>query len=137
MSEQNKTECEFKLTDLDFSLLLASTIILVLYNVFYVLQVWRRPHQTNVGLNLEVRKRWARHLMMEGNASILGVQAVRNVIMSATFFATATVTIAYFVAGSASNQCGLRRIQGYILTLTLVWSFVHWMISIKVKTLHL
>jgi hypothetical protein len=39
---------------------------------------------------------WVENLMANASGSILGIQALRNSILSSTFYATACATIAFF-----------------------------------------
>lgn len=50
---------------------------------------------------------WVDNLMANASGSILGIQALRNSILSSTFYATACATIAFF-AGIQLNFFGLR-----------------------------
>eukprot|EP01126_Amoeba_proteus_P066834 TRINITY_DN974_c0_g2_i3.p1 TRINITY_DN974_c0_g2~~TRINITY_DN974_c0_g2_i3.p1 ORF type:complete len:160 (+),score=20.76 TRINITY_DN974_c0_g2_i3:263-742(+) len=65
---------------------------------------------------------------------MLGIQSLRNSILSATYFATATLTLGFFSANEALNFCGFDRTQQWALTLSFFWSFLHWLICIKAFT---
>lgn len=118
-----------------------SAALFLSYNLSYAWKVWFAPHKTNIGFNLESRKAWISKCMDHEPGRMLGIQAVRNAGMSASFFATTSLTIAFFVgrfnlrlylqpqAQDALRNCGIHQIQELVLAAALFWAFIHWVIS--------
>lgn len=131
MMDHNITNC-CEIFDENYIFLILSLVLFISYNIYYAIRVVNTPENINIGFNLLVTLFWVRNLLVEGNGGgrILAIQALRNLIMAATFFAGMTITIACFITSSALNISGLRQIQEFILASILLWCFVHWIIAI-------
>eukprot|EP01126_Amoeba_proteus_P049821 TRINITY_DN5845_c0_g1_i7.p1 TRINITY_DN5845_c0_g1~~TRINITY_DN5845_c0_g1_i7.p1 ORF type:complete len:205 (-),score=24.12 TRINITY_DN5845_c0_g1_i7:84-698(-) len=70
-------------------------------------------------------------MMTDGKGSILGIQALRNQTLAVVFFSTAAVTIAFSVIDLSSRKCGKVQIQLIFLAISMAWTFIHWIISLK------
>eukprot|EP01125_Pyxidicula_operculata_P019757 TRINITY_DN7187_c0_g1_i1.p1 TRINITY_DN7187_c0_g1~~TRINITY_DN7187_c0_g1_i1.p1 ORF type:complete len:224 (+),score=10.86 TRINITY_DN7187_c0_g1_i1:92-763(+) len=105
--------------------------LMLIYHVVYALQVIFCRERTVLGYNLKNRAKWVALMMNKDGAQILSIQNLRNGLMTATFFATSSFTVAFYFLSLAKSESGLLKIQYLSLSATLFVGFLMWVVVIK------
>ncbi|KNA19094.1 hypothetical protein SOVF_064820 [Spinacia oleracea] len=93
---------------LDFVLVPSGLVILVIYHVWLVFAIIRRPLKTVVGLNAVIRHQWVHHMMKDpGKNGVLAIQTIRNNLMAATLLATIAITLSSLISAIVSSSSNL------------------------------
>ncbi|KAL6533403.1 hypothetical protein OROMI_027515 [Orobanche minor] len=92
---------------LDYVLVPVGLLVMVVYHMWLLRQISRRPATTVLGVNAANRRLWVR-AMMEDTAKngILAVQTLRNNIMASTLLATMSIMLSSVIAVLMSGGSG-------------------------------
>ncbi|GER33454.1 hypothetical protein STAS_09593, partial [Striga asiatica] len=92
---------------LDYVLVPAGLAVMIVYHLWLLRQIIRRPSTTVLGVNAVNRRLWVR-AMMEDTAKngVLAVQTLRNNIMASTLLATMSITLSSVMAVLMSRGGG-------------------------------
>ncbi|KAH9621711.1 hypothetical protein KSS87_000757 [Heliosperma pusillum] len=89
---------------LDYLLVPSGLLVLVMYHVWLLWTIIRRPTRTVIGLNTMCRHRWVSHIMNDQPTNgILGVQTLRNNLMASTLLATISITLSSLISAVISS----------------------------------
>jgi uncharacterized membrane protein len=75
-------------------------------------------------------RRWVKNVF-PGNNQILVVQTLRNGILTSTYFATSSSTIALFVTTEGINRSGVQQIQLLVLAGVMIAAFINFLLHIR------
>jgi len=124
----------WRFTTLDIVCTSCAVGLLLLYNVYYAIEVKRNPRRTNLGVNIKSRKRWTIFITKTPGQEILAVQTLRNSIMLSSFLATASITIVVFLGAYALNDASkttLREVQYLSLIALNVIAFLNMTLAVR------
>lgn len=85
------------------------SLFLLVYLIYHAVYVWlyfKKPESVGLALNLAERKLWIGKTLDPSVNDTIGVQSIRNALMTATFFSTSSLLVAY---GSISDILASRR----------------------------
>jgi len=126
-----KSDSQYIPTTIDIVLWSMCIVLFVIYHVFYFIQFKRNKKLTNLGINLETRKRMAKKLLSFEGGSIIGIQALRNSINAAVFYAGTSSTVGFILLKMALGSTGLLWVQQATLVGILFFGFANWLTVIK------
>jgi len=125
----------------------AGFLILIAYHICLLICIKLRPQATALGKANELRRRWVNTVMVE-KRDILGVQTLRNWVMSSTFLAGTSILISSAILNvtfqtdriaqisqdlnfMGSRSVHLWMIKLLTLTVTLFFAFFNFTLSIR------
>src|SRR3989338_6617782 len=81
---------------------------LLAYHIYFLIKLRGAPEKTALGVNLLERQRWVRKIMVEGGngMEILGVQTLRNTLMSSSFFASSSLMVSFGLLSRVFDSTG-------------------------------
>ncbi|MEE9422750.1 MAG: DUF599 domain-containing protein [Gammaproteobacteria bacterium] len=93
---------------LEVVLVCTSLLLLLAYHLYLAFNIRRKPAQTVVGINNQIRIDWTRHVI-ENRLDILAVQTLRNWTMAATFLASTSMLVALGLMSYAMTSDSLQN----------------------------
>ncbi|KAJ3692633.1 hypothetical protein LUZ60_011728 [Juncus effusus] len=103
-----------KTQNLDFILVPLGLLIMIVYHLWLLHRIIRKPTQTVIGINAINRRIWVQAIMQDpAKNGILAVQTLRNNIMASTLLASTAITLSSIIAAlmnsTSSSKTFLRR----------------------------
>ncbi|KAL6060371.1 hypothetical protein QOT17_013551 [Balamuthia mandrillaris] len=110
--------------------------LVFVYHAWFFWLVVFREQRSVIGLNLYFRREWARRILLKKKLPpIIGVQTLRNTIVSSSFFATTSIAIAAgilsIVVNPDHNKDGFLVLKLIILAMLFVFAFFCFALSIR------
>eukprot|EP01130_Rhizamoeba_saxonica_P015499 TRINITY_DN696_c1_g1_i1.p1 TRINITY_DN696_c1_g1~~TRINITY_DN696_c1_g1_i1.p1 ORF type:complete len:136 (-),score=12.07 TRINITY_DN696_c1_g1_i1:434-841(-) len=116
-------------TNVDWVLVITSSVLLFLYQLFYIYELIRLPLSTSLGSNQHIRKKWIKKVAAEERLSIIAIQTIRNTVLTCTLLASASAAIVTFSVASSLDfyEDGhyVRSVQYLVLAALIGSSFLN------------
>ncbi|XP_010519578.1 PREDICTED: uncharacterized protein LOC104798992 [Tarenaya hassleriana] len=94
---------------LDYTLIPMGMMVMVVYHLWLLRRIVRRPSSTIVGLNVINRRLWVQAMMEDVSKNgVLAVQTLRNNIMASTLLASTAIMLTSLIAVLMTSGSGQR-----------------------------
>eukprot|EP01129_Flabellula_baltica_P008457 TRINITY_DN3363_c0_g1_i1.p1 TRINITY_DN3363_c0_g1~~TRINITY_DN3363_c0_g1_i1.p1 ORF type:complete len:250 (+),score=20.36 TRINITY_DN3363_c0_g1_i1:114-752(+) len=124
-------------SSVEWILLILSFGVIIVYHVIFAVQSVLTPKATSLGSNIVMRRKWVKKLLKDPASPILGVQSLRNVIMTSTFFASAASALSVFLIGYTPESYEgnpVRFIQFIIMAVLAFCAFLMFAMSSRLSS---
>lgn len=123
---------------LDIAVPCVCLLIIGVYHTYLIIFYQIKPNFFNIGVQIKSRKNWVYSMLFMNNQEILSIQTLRNSIMSASFSASISSALAFYMMTLTQRgvTTKLQIFQYLILACIFFLSFIFFAFNVR-STLHL